>query len=67
MLCEDALEVIKREDEEKTLFYLDPPYVPGTRAVTDAYQHEMDVPQHAALFRGAQAVPGTRHAFRVST
>ena len=49
VLCDDALKIIKRQDGEKTLFYLDPPYVHDTRASTGAYEHEMDESEHSAL------------------
>jgi DNA adenine methylase len=49
VLCDDALKVIKQQDGERTLFYLDPPYVHGTRSATDAYQHEMDESAHRKL------------------
>lgn len=37
----DALDVIKSQDGEKTLFYLDPPYLHETRSATKCYEHEM--------------------------
>jgi len=49
VLCGDALKVIRQQDGERTLFYLDPPYVHGTRAATDAYKHEMDEATHLGL------------------
>ena len=49
VLCDDAMKVIRQQDGERTLFYLDPPYVHDTRAAPDAYQHEMDEPQHIAM------------------
>lgn len=36
-----ALQVIKQQDNEDTLFYCDPPYVRATRYKTDIYKHEM--------------------------
>ena len=42
ILCRDALEVIRRQDGPKTLFYLDPPHLHSTRASTGNYAHEMD-------------------------
>jgi DNA adenine methylase len=59
VLCDDALKIIKREDGEKTLFYLDPPYVHNTRASTDAYQHEMDESQHSALLEAIKKCKGS--------
>lgn len=49
ILCDDALKVIRQEDGDKTLFYLDPPYVHHTRSTTDVYQHEMEEQQHEEL------------------
>ncbi len=49
VLCDDALKVVKQQDSERTLFYLDPPYVHNTRSATDAYQCEMDESAHADL------------------
>src|SRR5262245_53186097 len=40
ILCRPALDVIRSEDTEATLFYLDPPYLHETRAVRDVYAHE---------------------------
>jgi DNA adenine methylase len=49
VLCSDALKVIRQQDGEKTLFYLDPPYVHETRSITDAYAYEMDTAAHQAM------------------
>ncbi len=49
ILNQDALEVIRRQDGERTLFYLDPPYLHETRAATDTYKHEMSEDDHRAL------------------
>jgi DNA adenine methylase len=45
----DAIALIEREDTPNTLFYIDPPYVPETRASPDAYDHEMTVDDHRRL------------------
>ena len=58
VLCDDAMKVIKQQDGKRTLFYLDPPYVPGTRAAPDAYQHEMDESQHSALLETIKQCKG---------
>ena len=58
ILCDDALKVIKQQDGERTLFYLDPPYVHNTRAATDAYQHEMDESAHSELLSTIQQCRG---------
>ena len=49
VLNEDAPEVIRRQDGERTLFYLDPPYLHDTRTSTDAYMHEMSKANHKQL------------------
>jgi len=49
---DDALKVIPRFDAEGTLFYVDPPYVLGTRADRwrrNGYVHEMSDEDHRAL------------------
>lgn len=49
ILNHDALAVIRQQDGEKTLFYLDPTYVPDSRTAPDVYAHEMTVAQHEQL------------------
>jgi DNA adenine methylase len=50
VLNRDALDVIREEDTPETLFYLDPPYVHGTRAARKAYgPYEMSDGQHRQL------------------
>lgn len=45
-----ALSVLQDHDTEKTLFYVDPPYVHDTRKMGSAcYRHEMDDSQHNEL------------------
>jgi len=46
---ESAIKVIKKEDDWKTLFYLDPPYLHETRVSTKAYKYEMTVDDHKEL------------------
>ena len=49
-----ALEIIQRFDTPRTLFYLDPPYVHGSRGDAAAYGYEMSDDDHrelAALLR----------------
>ncbi len=45
----DAIRVIQQQDGEKTLFYLDPPYLSETRACTGQYDHEMTESEHVEL------------------
>ena len=41
--------MIRRQDGERTLFYLDPPYLHSVRASTDNYRHEMTEEDHRRL------------------
>jgi DNA adenine methylase len=67
VLCRPALDVIRKEDTPATLFYLDPPYVPETRAAPKAYAHEMSRDDHAEMLgvirgvRGAVLLSGYRN------
>ncbi|MCO8124509.1 DNA adenine methylase [Stieleria sp. TO1_6] len=47
--CEDARQVIEREDSAHTFFYCDPPYLSSTRVVKQAYTCEMNDEDHAGL------------------
>ena len=38
--------IIKRYDTPDTVFYLDPPYLPSTRAIKEHYPHEMSELDH---------------------
>ena len=58
VLCGDALKVIRQQDGEQTLFYLDPPYIHETRATTDAYAYEMDTAAHQALLNTIRQCKG---------
>ncbi len=51
ILNTSAFEVFKVWDEEDTLWYLDPPYLPNTREEnsTNLYEHEMTVEDHINL------------------
>lgn len=49
ILNRPAVEVIKQQDGENTFFYLDPPYLPETRAAKKVYRHEMTFEQHQEL------------------
>lgn len=54
----DALEVIRKEDGPRTLFYLDPPYLHETRTAKDVYAHEMTEGQHRSLLRTIMGIEG---------
>ena len=49
ILNHDALDVIREQDGESTLFYLDPPYLHETRVTKSTYKHEMSLEDHMAL------------------
>jgi DNA adenine methylase len=56
--CQDAVEVIREFDGPNTLFYLDPPYVRGTRTARDIYRHEMSDEDHGQLLETILACRG---------
>jgi len=45
----DAIDVIKRFDNEHAVFYIDPPYVLSTRKNRNVYSHEVDIEHHKSL------------------
>lgn len=53
----DALEVIRAQDTPETLFYVDPPYVPGTRSDT-SYRCELTEKCHVELLERLRAAKG---------
>lgn len=56
----DALEVIAAHDATDTVFYLDPPYLAGTRRSGRDYAHEADGEDfHRSLAAALSAVKGT--------
>lgn len=61
-----ALEILSRYDDEKTLFYLDPPYVHESRGDSSAYGNEMTNWDHIQLgealrnIRGRAVISGYR-------
>ena len=66
--CEDWRTIINRYDTRKTLFYVDPPYVPSTRTQSGGkYDYEMDESSHRNLvarllaIRGMSVVSGYYH------
>lgn len=58
VLNDDAIRVIESQDGEGTLFYLDPPYVPESRATTENYKHEMTVEDHEVMLNTVKACEG---------
>lgn len=53
-----ANEIIVRYDDEKTLFYLDPPYVHESRGDKNAYGNEMSNEDHIVLARTLGTIKG---------
>jgi DNA adenine methylase len=53
-----AVDVIRLYDSKDTLFYLDPPYVHGTRGDAKAYKYEMSDEQHRELADALNAARG---------
>lgn len=58
ILNRPALDVIAGQDGEKTLFYLDPPYLHETRATTGEYLHEMTEADHRELLTALAHIKG---------
>jgi DNA adenine methylase len=58
VLSDQATKVIRQQDGPKTLFYLDPPYLPETRSVKSSYKHEMARDQHAELLETLRSIEG---------
>ena len=58
ILNDDAMKVIRKQDGERTLFYLDPPYLCETRTAKDVYDHEMNAGQHEALLNQLAGIKG---------
>lgn len=58
ILNRDALDVIRGQDGEKTLFYCDPPYLHETRVTTSDYKHEMTKVQHIDLLATLSRIKG---------
>jgi DNA adenine methylase len=56
--CEDAINIIRREDDANTFFYCDPPYVAASRVVKNAYSCEMTDEHHMALLDTMANVKG---------
>ena len=53
-----ALELIEMHDDEGTLFYLDPPYLPETRDARSDYNFEMTVEDHQELLTAIKGIKG---------
>lgn len=58
VLNRDALDVIRQQDGPNTLFYLDPPYMHGSRVTTSDYANEMSYEDHYDLLNELARVKG---------
>ena len=58
VLNRKAVDVIRQQDGEQTLFYLDPPYLHETRATTGEYKHEMTADDHGELLTVLASIKG---------
>jgi DNA adenine methylase len=54
----DGVDFIKAYDHPRALFYLDPPYMHGTRKTTGEYAHEMSDGDHAKLLDTLAGIKG---------
>jgi DNA adenine methylase len=54
----DALRVMEQHDTDKTLHYVDPPYVPDTRDAGKDYSHEMTDDDHRTLAETLHGLKG---------
>lgn len=56
ILNKSMFDITRVFDEEDTLWYLDPPYLPNTRTdgATQVYEHEMTVEDHIAMLNFAK-------------
>jgi DNA adenine methylase len=54
----DALEVIKVQDTGDALFFVDPPYLPSTRAKGTTYRHELSEAEHIGLLTLLRSLKG---------
>src|SRR5262249_38325904 len=58
IVCRSAVEAIRSEDTEGTLFSCDPPYLHETRTAPKIYQFEMTEAQHRELLDALRLVKG---------
>jgi DNA adenine methylase len=56
----DAIECIKKYANTRSLIYVDPPYISGTRVAPKTYKHEYTDEQHERLVETLLAVPGAK-------
>ena len=55
---QDWKEIFRRYDAPHTVFYLDPPYLPSTRASDNYYEHEMSDNDHHELIDALKTLEG---------
>jgi DNA adenine methylase len=58
ILNDDAVRVIRQQDDTATFFYCDPPYVHATRSLPKAYKCEMTDAQHEELLAALASIKG---------
>lgn len=58
ILNRNAVDVLRQQDGDKTLFYLDPPYPPDVRTAPSIYEHEMGTGEHFALLWALSEMTG---------
>ena len=56
--CLDAIDIVGRYDTEKTLHYIDPPYLMTTRTGGKAYKYEFSSNQHETLLERIKSLQG---------
>jgi DNA adenine methylase len=54
----DLFTFIREEDSDQTLFYLDPPYLHGTRTLKNAYKFEMTEKDHEDMLKKLTTIKG---------
>lgn len=54
----DALDLIRKTDSADTVFYVDPPYSPATRAYPKSYRYEYSAEDHRRLAATLRSVSG---------
>lgn len=58
LLCDAYGKVLASEDDEQTLFYLDPPYLPEERVAKKVFQYEMAREEHKELLERILSLRG---------
>lgn len=56
--CMDFADFIMKYDHEQCFHYIDPPYLPETRLVKNAYQYELNVEDHTDLLQILSDIDG---------